>query len=212
MTTKLKVIAGIVVVWLLGLTIFFAVSSTKAPAVVDQSSTNLGAQIQNEAFWFNNGIQQGQNGIGVNYGPTVIIGPGQNQGAWKNNTGKTVYVSTNDTNIITTNASSTIVASTSMYLWVGTSTTATVADNSAPIYGSVLDRVLLATSSPVGTVHDGILNSAFSGSNEQGTVAVPNGAYLITVMESVNGLPVGEAATSTNRGFNLAEVFSYWNQ
>jgi len=211
MNTIKKVLIGAGVIWLLVLTGLVASPSLRGSAV------KLGAQVQQESFWFVNGEQQGPNGELLNWTPTFTMGIGSNQAAWQNTTGSTVYVSSVQSNCLMTVGASTTVttASTSMYLWMGTSTTATVTNppvGTQPLLGSVFDKVLIATSSAVGVIHDGITNSALSGSNEQGMVPVANGQYLLAVMMPVNAAPIGETATSTNRGFNLQCQSPYWHQ
>ena len=217
MTTKAKVIAGIVVVLLVAVAAFAVGFTHPGKPASSASTTKLGSQVQAEPFWFSNGIQFGSNGQLVNWTPPFTMSTGVNQAAWLNNTGVTVYVTSVSANcIMTTGASSTVTtASTSMYLWMGTSTTATVTNpavGTQPFLGSVLDKVLIATSSAVGTIHDGITLSAFSGSNEQGMVPVANGQYLIAAIMPVNASPIGETATSTARGFNLQCQAPYWHQ
>lgn len=211
MNTIKKVFIAAGVIWLLVLTGVVASPSLRSSAV------KLGAQVQQEAFWFVNGLQLGSSGFTVNWSPAVSMTTGKNQVAWQNTTGKTIYTSSVEANcIMTLGASSTVTtASTSMYLWIGTSTTATVGDpaiGTQPLLGSILDKVLIATSSAVGAIHDGITNSTLSGSNEQGDVAVTNGQYILAAMESVNASPIGETATSTARGFNLLCSYPYFTQ
>lgn len=210
MNTLKKVLIGAGVVWLAALTVLGFV-----PHQAPKPEPRLGAQIQQEPFWFYNGAQFGPSGITQNNSGTLVMGTGQNQASWQNNTGKTVFISSVDaTAFMTTGASTTVSsASTTLALSAGTSTRSTVTDSATPVFGSLFDKVLISTGTPY-LAHDGIVNSAFSGSNEQGMVAVANGQWVIFALENPYRQDcagtVCESATSTNRGYNLAIDFPYW--
>lgn len=193
-----KVLIGLGVVWLLILTI-----AVFHPDAVKK----LGSQIQSEPFWFTNGIQLGLQGE-LNNSVSLKMLNGQNQVSWLNNTGAPVTFRGTDVYATLVNAgSSTVtVASTSMLLYAATSTTSTTTDKLTPLTGLLFDKVLIATSTPQGTSVGVYATSAFTGSNEEAALTIPNGTYLIFVMEPPVFPNCGggcEQATSTNRGFNL---------
>ncbi len=132
---------------------------------------------------------------------------GTNQVSWKNQTGRLIYVDDY-------RAWTTAVASTSMIYSVGTSTTATVTDatpaSNAPLFGGLIDRFTLATSTPIIVINSG----QDKGTLGRSVIAVQPGQYLVSIFESTwpsfvcNGNSC-EAATSTNRGFNIGGYFHY---
>lgn len=171
----------------------------------------LGDQVQNDVFYFTNGAAFGSNGRTLLNYAHLDIGKGQNQVSWLNNTGKPVKIPIAETFVTTSPGSSaTAIASSTLALYAGTSTTATIANSANPIYGSIIDGTLIATSTPQNSFN-GIVNSAFSGTREQGVVRVPNGQYVIfTVENPYNQACTGvtcESATSSNRGMNFGVDF-----
>lgn len=213
--TKSNFVLGILVVWVLALTLHMA-HPNSAPA----SGLSLGTQVQIEPFWFTGGIKLGPNSPSDLNAQIITMGPGQNQTAWLNNTGKTVYTSSVDALAVLTATSTgaSITASTTLALWAGTSTVPTLTDSQTnPIYGSLFDKVFISTSTP-NLAHDGVANSAFSGSNEQGLIAIPNGQYLMFMLENpyqslttAGNAASGYGATSTVRGYNISISFPYWS-
>ena len=132
------------------------------------------------------------------YAIQLNLGSRSNQAYWLNNTGQAVLVG-DFQGYLTGTASSTLAA------FVGTSTKSTVTDSSAPIYGSILDTVLIATSTPAANI---VLNSDVKGgTNGTGWVYVANNQYVVFALENpYNQACTGsvcETATSSNRGYNV---------
>lgn len=207
MTTQNKVIAGVVVVSLISVAALFSSKGGDA-------TKRLGAQIEQETYWFYNGMQLGPAGTTQDEAQ-ISMGSGQNQASWQNATGQTIYIDSGSVlGILTPGASSTaaVTASTSMLVYAGTSTSAAVANATIPIYGSIWGNVSIATSTKGSTALSSVQNGVSASTTEQGIVAVPNGSYVLFVMNAVNAPPIGESATSTNRGFNLLIDVPYSTQ
>lgn len=194
-----KIIGGIVVIALVVVlgAVFF--HKTAAPG-------QLGDQVQNDVFWFTNGAKFGTNADAINW-VRMQMGVGTNQISWLNNTGNTVFIPSSLAKVSTNGTASTTYAIT-----MGTSTAATVTDaQTAPVYGSMIDGALIATSTVFTTVSN-IQNSTLVGTKEQGYIRVPAGQHVIAVMENpykVPGTCTGatcENATSTNRGFSNVNI------
>lgn len=218
MTTKSKVLLGLAVAWLLVLTAIQFVTLEKVLSIEPGGATKLGSQIQPEPFWFGNGLQLGSDGSFENRIP-LYMGTGQNQVAWCNNTGKTVIVSGYRGILISpsvvanplgvTPASfGTPIASTTLVMFVGTSTKTTVTDALIePVYGSLIDTALIAT----GTTNNTVINSTKnSGTNGVASIPVLNGICVIEVLENPYTWQQGvsETATSTARGYNIYSIFN----
>ena len=196
MTKTNKIIAsiiGLIAVVVVGYGVYSL--SNKSPAVA-------GADVveQYPSYWVN-GIN-----IGGRYVQEVklTMGEGQNQASWKNNTGKIVNVRDLVANLVPNAKLTTPVASTSMNFFVGTSTTATVTDSATPVTGTLIDTYVIATSTGTGTAINSMKDGGTAGRE---VIPVLPGQYLIAVMEQTNS--GGEAATSTNRGFNLTTGFQF---
>lgn len=128
---------------------------------------------------------------------------GDNNLGWKNNTGRTVYVSA-------TVVSNTGVASSTMTIDVATSTSQNITDYSDP-FSEVIDSFSLATSSPAGTIANSFVDG---GTNGTGYVQVADQEWVSLLLSATAGTGCDgsacETATSTNRGFNLDVYLDYF--
>lgn len=124
----------------------------------------------------------------------VTIGPGANQGYWKNTLGKTVYLDIANTSIGFHSGT----ASSSLNFYVATSSSATLTDYVTPSGTLPLSGARVATSTTGDTTFMGTTTSAGTG------FAVPAGSYVIfDIQEAYNcktATGLCETATSTNRG------------
>ncbi len=158
-----------------------------------QFGGNSGGPTFNAGANFPVGLTLGTGNRYLNRG-VISLAKGRNQIAWKNVSGRTVYVNLGDAEMAGT-------ASTTFKLWVGTSTTATVADTfnySAPFYAQFINGATVATATPAGVVADNIGNHA---SGTPGAIAVAANQYLLMVASACAGGSTCESATSTNRGW-----------
>lgn len=125
------------------------------------------------------------------------IGRQANQAAWRNTTGRTVYVLPEQ--VFLGYESGT--ASSSWAFYVSTSTASTVSDYSRPTPAVLLmDGAIVATSTGTGGGAIGRVGTTTSAGT---AVAVPNGSYVVfNVQEQFACKTIGacETATSTNRG------------
>lgn len=133
-----------------------------------------------------------------------VMGPGVNQAFYQNKTGRIVYVDYIDAYPVSTtnNFGAVTTASSSMRVSVGTSTTASIANNFAAPFATLIDNALIATGTPM------VVNSDKDvGTNGRGTIPVLPGQYIYILMRQDSGNTctgsICETATSTNRGFNL---------
>jgi len=207
MTKTQKIVVAVVGV-ALG---FFALAAYfRAPSVAPtgQSSNLGGADIveQYPSYWVN-GIN-----IGGRFTNNVklVLGDGQNQVAWKNTTGQVVLASGVQGFISPSAKTSPAVASSTLAFFVGTSTTSTITDSAAPVFGSLIDTYLIATSTTNTLAIDSFGDK---GTNGQQVITVLPNQYVIAVLENpYNQACTGatcETATSTNRGYNLPFSFNY---
>ncbi len=151
------------------------------------------------------GVTANTNGVGTGYDYALVtragtIPLGSNQGAWCNSgakgVGKTVYV---DLARITTSAT----ASSTMKVYVATSTSATIASDFNAPFGTLINNFPIATSSLATTT--GSTDYRRTGF---GIIAVPVGQCVVTQIQAAAATcpTTGgscESATSTNRGFTL---------
>lgn len=161
--------------------LFFAVT---APEPKDAGGERSGLQE------FNDGITPGTQTILTQ---VVTIGANANQGAWKNTTGKTVYVAPTDVSIGYESGT----ATSSYLFYVGTSTTATYTDFARPASTFLaLDGATVATSS--------LANTRVGTSTTAGTgFSVAPGEFVVFDIQErffCKANAFCETATSTNRG------------
>ncbi len=197
-----------------------------------KSGGDLGGQYNNLNSTFNDGITFTKN---VGYQGAVVnlfggvIGAGQNQAYWLNDTGREAYVSIFVKPVATTTSSNTIspIASSTMQIVAGTSTAATIANYTAPSSLTTASLLYwkLATSTAAKTLTASSTESGFAPSTAPNRrVRVGPGEYLniaILAQASVDTDQIGtptatcgnlncETATSTNRGFDLRYILSIW--
>lgn len=152
-------------------------------------------------------------GLKLGYGQNTLInsfrltiGAGSNEAAWKNTTGETVYVYLAD-------AVTTGTASSSYYLYIATSSSATVSNDFSAPFSSIIDTFAIATSS-VATTTSSIDKHKVS---NNGVIPVAHNEYVLMTLQANTtacanaGAALGlcETATSTNRGITsiVARVF-----
>lgn len=194
---------AVLVVGLVALIGFATYSPAPAPSSEGESVGSGGNVTQNQDQ-YSTGLTIGNNTLLLVQG---TIGPGQNQGRWRNTTGRTMLVDRANLGYTSGTASS------SYYFYVSTSTASSVTDYARPT-GTYLpiDAAIVATSSGPTMI------TSTSTSAGQGTIMVPNGAYVIfDVQERYACKVVGvcETATSTNRGitnFSWSLQARYANQ
>lgn len=174
--------------------------TSKMPAYPIQvylgQNQNAGS-ITNQIGEFTNGIKIGD---GVLFHKSGVIGPTENEGFWRNNTGRIVYVSWSNFGWETGTASSSLI------FFVATSTVANLtSDYTQPAGNLTLVATVATSSAPV-------MFTSTSTALGFGTLPVPDGAYLnFQVQERFGCKTVGkcETATSTNRGIsNFVWYFS----
>lgn len=174
--------------------------SAPPSAPVDATAKVVGGSdiVENFPSFWANGINIGQS---FEQNVALTLGARQNQVAWLNNTGQTVFF---DLSRVYPSG----IASTTLQVSVGTSTTATVTDSSNPFFASFIDRYLLATST-----QPAINNFKDGGTNGRTVIPVAPNQYFLMVLENpYNQACTGstcETATSTNRGYNLFGEFEY---
>lgn len=127
-----------------------------------------------------------------------------NQASWRNTTGGVVYV---DLAELATDGT----ASSSFKLYVGTSTAATIASDFTAPFASLINGVILATSTIATTTtnYDVAAQTPHS-------IRVADGVYVNFQLQEKDSNACGvagtcETATSSNRGFNLQWRLQYHN-
>lgn len=195
MSSKNTVLTAAVVALVTSLLALVAFNGTSAPA---QSPDTLGAisgTVVNTPTIFTAGHSDG--GSFVTVTADGEINAGANQGAWRNTTGRTVYVHPSDVRIGYTSGT----ATSSYYFYVGTSTSSSYTNYARPSVTTLLvDAALVATSTsasggPITFV--GTTTSAGTG------VSVPAGSYVVFDVQEKHACKADAActtATSTNRG------------
>ena len=170
-----------------------------------QTSNSYGSTVDTNPWWYPNGVATG-NLSSLYLSDTLTLSTGQNQVAWKNNTGQSVKV------MIGT-FETTGTASSTTWFNVGTSTTATATDvftagTSAPMWSQFIDGFKLSTSTVAGLWADNFVNHK---SGYPAELIVPAGQYLLFTASNWCTAPGAcENATSTNRGWNATVPFRYY--
>lgn len=198
----------------------------QASSATQQASDSLGASAANvqQVFWqFTKGVMiEGPTRTGVGssaiFTASGVLGTSQNIDYWTNKTGRTVLIE--GTDVIQqagTGGSSKGYASSTMRISVFATTTISNINpyvspkvSSSTMSNFLIDNVRVATSSPVNYVWNGDIGG---GTNATGTIAVPDGSSVVIFLQQGDYQAnctgsVCEAATSTNRGFNLGWFLS----
>lgn len=189
MTNALKIAGAAVGGLVVGLLLAFAVNA--APffsGVYNQVNT-----------YFKEGATLGDRTVLYESG---TIGAGANQAAYYNNTGRTLYINSNDIHMGWTSGT----ASSSIVFYVSTSTASSVTDYARPTGTYLLiDGATFATSSPAVSISTGTTTDAGAGA----ITLAPNEYLIFNVQEQYACKTIGacETATSSNRG--IASFF--WN-
>lgn len=205
MTTTQKIGAAVVVVLgLLGALSFFGVNLVA-------KTESFGSTVSSDIPWFTNGYKVG-NSNALYTATSLSLPVGVNQASWLNNTGQIVVVDNSHVDLLGT-------ASTTMKLYVGTSTKSTVTDSfalgTAPMWSQTIDGYSIATSTSglsatqAFTVAD---NYGSHKTNYSSFMEVLPNQYLIAVLSSncsTYSQACGETATSSNRGYTLAIPILY---
>lgn len=205
MTTAQKIINGLLAI---GLVVVAGYASIK-PIPASQPAPQAGATggIYQALPWtFGSGIKLGD--VNQNWLPTVTLTNGQDQVGYTNTSGKDILVDYGEVQMIANGAGLNIASSTFRVTMFAT-TTAVVPDNQDFTTVSASSTALIigvwATSTQATTTNS-VQNVTLGG---QGTVRVPSGSTLITYLQRNTTLcgavaaTVCEAATSTNRGFDV---------
>ncbi len=174
----------------------------------EQTLLDVGAislPFHNTAEVFSGGVGIGIAGSSheqLSFTVSGTIGSGRNQGVWRNRTGRTVLISSADIAFPSGTASS------SLLVYISTSTASTVADFTAP-FGSLIDGMAIATSTSLARITPNSVKNA--GTNGRNVVDVQDGEYVIVALlqkestqntcDTTHGC---ESATSTNRGWTSA--------
>ena len=125
------------------------------------------------------------------------INAGSNQGSWRNDTNRTVFIDT-------VSLFPTGTASTTFIYYVGTSTAATYTSDYTAPYATLIDGYRIPTSTPQLVIN----NHEHAGTLGRNIISVDPGEY-VNIAFFQGYLETGctgatcETATSTNRGFNL---------
>lgn len=185
MSTEKKLVYGAVAIVIVFVATMFGSSSK-------DGFLNTGASltVHNTPEAYTQGLDLGDGYI--EFSKSGIIGPGANQGSWHNTLGRTVYINPSQVAIGFTSGT----ASTSMKYYAATSSTATFAsDTAAPSSILAINATVVATST-VGPAF--VVGQTSTGSG----IPVTDGQYFVFQLQQVNASPVGETATSTNRGIS----------
>ena len=203
--TTITAIALSILAFIVAVVSLFGSHSTNVGALTPAGSpVNITPDVYANGLWTGARFEQD---IGLTMNDRV------NQASWKNTTGNTVYVSDAIFHLIP-NAKNVTLASSSFNFFIGTSTTATVADQSilTNINGLIDTYVIATSSNATSTVAS---SNVKGGTNGKGVIGVAPGQYIVAALESVSASCTGgngcESATSTNRGFNIFGNFRYGN-
>lgn len=183
---------------------FALVGEIKSQLAVTQESAEAQALAGIENFTnapagFKKGIAYGSRSVHFTAEGDLLAGV--NQVAWRNTTGRKVVVDKAEMRTTGT-------ASSSYLFYVGTSTAAsnTSFDFGTAMFSELIDAPSLATSSPIKVFTS--MSDTDQGTNGRGAIEVEDGEYVLfmfrkqDLINSCSG-SVCEAATSTNRGFNV---------
>jgi hypothetical protein len=167
---------------------------------------SLGGGIYQALPWtFSNGIKVGD--VNVNWLPTQTIGAATDRASYTNTTGKTLYVTLGEVDLIANAAGTQTASSTYRVRVFATSTsalastqnfTAPVLDKYSLVVGTWATSTTASTTNSVGSVPLG----------GQGVIQLPPDWTLFTYIQAVDipacaGAGKCEAATSTKRGFDV---------
>lgn len=155
--------------------------------------------------WFSSGYGFGNN-ASLYLSNKLTLGVGVNQAAFQNLTGKTITVDTGRFDLTGT-ASSTVA------VYVGTSTTATVTNQfslvTVPFWAQLISAGAIATSTN-GTYTSQLDNFVNHKSGYPAEIQVLNGQYLLVAVQSFcTADGACNTATSSNRGWTASVPFTY---
>lgn len=198
MSERIKnlILAGVVAVAVALLVVGVAKpATTSAPSNTPTglSQTNIGE--------FPEGVK---NGDLTRVSKSITIGSGANQTAFRNTTGRTIYVAPYSVSFGFT--SGTATSSSSFY--VGTSTASTFTDFARPTpVHLIVDGGIFATSTTGTAIKQATTTPGYA-------FAIPDGSYLIFDVQerfACKSDGICNTATSTNRGVtNYTGSFEYW--
>lgn len=195
------IISAAVVALVTSFLAFAALTTTGAPASslaigTEQDLGSIKGTVIEQPYVFKSGV--GSGGDTLTFTKDGVISAGQNQGSFRNTTGRTVYVD------LATIGYESGTASSSLLFYAGTSTTATFSNDFASPSGAgkffPIDAAVIATS----TTGLRIITSTSTPSGN-GSVAVANGQYFVFQVQeryACKSVGVCETATSTNRGIS----------
>lgn len=203
-----NVITAAVVALVTSLLVFAAFSSSlksqPAPSTlsggVEETLGAIQGVVLEAVHVFKNG--HGDGGSHVTFTKDGEIGPGANQGAWRNTTGRDVFIERGELAFTSGTASS------SMLVYAATSSAATISNDYARPGGLnlLIDGATFATSTPATR----FFTSTTTPDGSRSGILVRSGEYLVfQVQERYGCKTVGacETATSTNRG--ISKFFWY---
>lgn len=220
MTTTAKWLVGTVVALILGVTI--------GAFLFNSRPHSFGTAVINDVQWFTSGFKYGTNGY-VYSSAVITINKGQDQGVWRNTTGRPVTVIYTPVFSVASSSTYTVQASSTFSVAVGATSTATISEPfKLNPWVSTSSAGLLVTNFTVPTTTlmndstqslDRVLltdNYASHASTTVGnlgaTIIVPNNNYLFVKIDTpcnVQGLC--EQATSSGMGWNQIIVpFQYY--
>lgn len=151
---------------------------------------------------FVQGLRLGQSPNTLINSFTLTLKARDNQETWRNTTGGTVYV-------FLANVTTAGTASSSMALFMGTSSVATLTSDFTDPFSSIIDNVYVSTSTTATTTSSIARHNTAS---SDGAIPVADGEYVFLQMQSLYScttVGVCETATSSNRGITTvkAKVF-----
>lgn len=203
-TSKIGLIVAVVII---SLVVGFIIGALSARVGEQATDDNTGGLYHPNREVFEEGIV-----LGLDIAEQYVYGKmdaGENEFAWQNRTGRTVYFDLAEMSLVA-NSAGILSASSSMRTYAATSTTATIADDySRPsALHFLIDGGLIATGTPQHTI------SATSTDSGVGSLWVNNNEFLVFTIQNASGAggvspnpacdgSTCENATSTNRGFDV---------
>lgn len=171
--------------------------STMTPSVSSDTLGAISGTVVNTPTLFAAGHSDG--GSIVEFAADGYIAAGQNQAAWRNTTGRVVYVKPGDVRIGFTSGT----ASSSLALFVGTSSASSYSDFARPTITTLLiDAALVATST---SASGGPITYVGTTTSSGVGIAVPANSYVVFNVQDryfCKAQGACETATSTNRGIS----------
>jgi hypothetical protein len=201
-----KLINGLLALGIVVVGTFAAFIHPQAGQTATPGEQHTGGGIQQNLEWsFANGIQIGSNH--TNWLPTQTLTRGVDRVSYTNTTGRTLYVTLGEADLVANDSGTATASSTYRVRMFATSTaslaisqnfTAPVPDKYSLVFGTWATSTAATTTNSVGSVPLG----------GQGVIQLPPDWTLFTYLQAVDaagcaGAGKCEAATSTNRGFNV---------